>query len=95
MKKGVTFFTLISILFVTVLFQGCKKPTVPELTTAAVTEIGLISAKAGGTIVSDGGAEITEKGVCWSTSAEPTIADSRTSDGNGTESFVSNIVGTL
>ena len=93
MKKGLTFFASISILSAAIFFQGCKKPTVPELTTAAISEIGLNSAKAGGTIITDGGADITKKGVCWGTSAEPTIAGSRTSDGTGSDSFVSDIVG--
>ena len=77
MKKGLTFFAIIGLLAVVGLFQGCKKPSVPELTTAAISEIGLTSAVSGGTIVTDGGAEITEKGVCWSTSVSPTIAGSR------------------
>ena len=75
------------------MFQGCKKTTVPELTTVAVTGVTLNSAVSGGTITSDGGDDITEKGVCWSTSANPTIADSRTSDGTGSADFSSNIVG--
>jgi uncharacterized protein (TIGR02145 family) len=93
MKKGLTFFALVSLLFVAVSFHGCKKPTIPELTTVEISEIGLTSAVSGGVIVTDGGAEITEKGVCWSISANPTIADSRTSDGAGTATFASNIVG--
>lgn len=93
MKKGLTFFAIIGLLAVVGLFQGCKKPSVPELTTAAISEIGLTSAVSGGTIVTDGGAEITEKGVCWSTSVSPTIAGSRTSNGTGTANFVSNMAG--
>lgn len=93
MKKGLTFFVLVSLLSVTGLFQGCKKPTIPELTTVAISDIGLTSAVSGGTIIADGGAEITEKGVCWGTATNPTVADSRTSDGEGSAAFVSNIVG--
>lgn len=36
---------------------------------------------------------ILEKGVCWSTSKNPTIIDSHTTDGSGTGSFTSYIVG--
>jgi hypothetical protein len=75
------------------MFQGCKKATIPELTTVAVTEVTLNSAVSGGTIVADGGEDITAKGVCWSTSVNPTIADTKTSDGTGSASFTSNIVG--
>jgi len=74
-------------------FHGCKKATVPELTTVDVTQVTLNSAVSGGTIKSDGGEDITEKGVCWSTATGPTIADSKTSDGKGSASFTSNLVG--
>ena len=93
MKKSLIFFVLACFVGVTSTFQGCKKPTSPELTTVEVTEITLNTAVSGGTIISDGGEEITEKGVCWSTTANPTIADSKTSNGKGATNFVSNIVG--
>jgi uncharacterized protein (TIGR02145 family) len=93
MKKGLSIIVLASIIATMGMFQGCKKATVPELTTVAVTEVTLNTAQSGGTITSDGGADITEKGVCWSTTANPTIADTKTSDGNGSANFVSNIVG--
>jgi len=35
--------------------------------------------------------KITARGVCWSTSASPTIADSKTTDGTGTGTFTSSI----
>lgn len=93
MRKGLTFFTLVSLLAIVGLFQACKKPTIPELTTVAITDIGLTSAVSGGTIITDGGDEITAKGVCWSTDPDPTVADQKTSDGKGNAAFVSNIVG--
>jgi len=93
MKKGLTFFALVGLMAAMGMFQGCKKATVPELTTAAVSEIGLTSAVSGGTIIADGGEEITAKGVCWSTLTNPTVADSKTSDGKGSANFVSNLVG--
>ena len=93
MKKGLSFFVILSVLAVMAMFQGCKKATVPELTTVAVSEIGLTSAVSGGTIIADGGEDITDKGVCWSTSTNPTVADSKTNEGTGSGNFVSNIVG--
>jgi len=93
MKKGQSILLLVSIFVLVWMFQGCKKATIPELTTVAVTEVTLNSAVSGGTIVADGGEDITAKGVCWSTSANPTIADTKTSDGTGSASFTSNIVG--
>jgi hypothetical protein len=62
-------------------------------TTVAVTGISATSATTGGTITSDGGTAITSRGVCWSTTTAPTIADVKTVDGSGTGSFVSNITG--
>jgi len=93
MKKGFGLILIMCLLGMATMFQGCKKATVPELTTADVTQITLNSAVSGGTITSDGGEDITEKGVCWSTSTGPTIADSRTSDGDGSTAFTSNLVG--
>ena len=65
----------------------------PVLTTTAATSLTSTAAKSGGNITSDGGAAITERGVCWGTSANPTIANSHTSDGPGIGFFVSTIIG--
>ncbi|MDT8375006.1 MAG: FISUMP domain-containing protein [Bacteroidales bacterium] len=93
MKKGLSILSIMCLLVVAGAFHGCKKATVPELTTVDVTQITLNSAVSGGTIKSDGGEDITEKGVCWSTATGPTIADSKTIDGKGSTSFTSNLVG--
>jgi len=93
MKKGLSIIVSVSIIATMGMFQGCKKATIPELTTAAVTEVTLNTAVSGGTITADGGADISAKGVCWSTTANPTIADTKTIDGTGTANFVSNING--
>lgn len=93
MRKGLSIFAIVCVVAVMGMFQGCKKATIPELTTVAVTEVTLNSAVSGGTITADGGEDITAKGVCWSTSSNPTIADQKTSNGTGSASFVSNIVG--
>ncbi len=68
-------------------------PNRPTVTTAAVTGITATTAISGGEVTDDGGATVTARGVCWSTSPNPTIADSHTSDGSGTGSFTSNITG--
>ncbi len=91
MKKIISLATLL--LFVAVL-NGCKKndsAKIPGLSTSPVTEITGISATSGGTIASDGGAAITSRGVCWSTSVNPVTADSKTSDGEGSGQFVSHL----
>jgi hypothetical protein len=48
----------------------------PTITTAAVSAITTSSAIIGATITSDGGAALSAWGVCWSTSANPTLANS-------------------
>ena len=63
------------------------------ITTTQVTNIIATSATSGGNITDDGGFAITAHGVCWSTSASPTVADSHTTDGSGTGSFTSIITG--
>ena len=67
--------------------------TLPVLTTQNVTSITLNSARCGGNITSNGWSEVTARGVCWSTSPNPTISNSKTADGTGTGSFTSNITG--
>jgi hypothetical protein len=65
----------------------------PTVTTAPVTSITTNSAECGGEVISDGGAEVTTRGVCWSTSPNPTVLDNYTTDGNGTGVFTSAITG--
>ena len=61
--------------------------------TAVVSDITATTATCGGYVADDGGATVTARGVCWSTSQNPTVSDSHTTDGNGTGSFTSNITG--
>ncbi|MFT3751684.1 MAG: hypothetical protein QM800_02020 [Paludibacter sp.] len=65
----------------------------PTVTTASITNVAAGSATSGGNVTNDGGAPVLARGVCWSTSANPTIADSKTTDGTGTGGFVSNLSG--
>jgi uncharacterized protein (TIGR02145 family) len=65
----------------------------PTVTTAAITSITLTSAVSGGNVTNDGGGAVTAKGVCWATTAGPTTAGSKTTDGTGTGAFTSNITG--
>jgi len=67
-------------------------PTLPSVTTTAISNIGGTSAMGGGNVTSDGGATITA-GVCWSLNPTPTIADSKTSNITAVGPFSSNITG--
>lgn len=66
---------------------------VAVLTTVSVTGITQTTAVSGGNITSDGGSEITQRGICWSTHTGPLITDSKTSDGTGSGVFTSNLTG--
>ena len=50
--------------------------TTPTITTTPISSITTSSASSGGTITSDGGSAVTARGVCWSTSENPTTGDS-------------------
>ncbi len=64
------------------------------ITTATATSITGNSAISGGIVLSNGGANITARGVCWSTSPNPTIAlTTKTNDGTGEGIYQSNITG--
>ena len=67
--------------------------TPPTVTTGEVTNIGQNTAQGSGNVTSDGGAEVTERGVCWSTSLNPTINGSHASNGTGTGGFTVNMTG--
>lgn len=61
----------------------------PTITTKTVSNITSSSSQCGGNISSDGGFSIIKRGVCYSTSPNPTINNAHTSDGTGTGSFIS------
>lgn len=61
------------------------------LTTIPIGNITDISAITGGNITNDGGTPVTQKGVVWSTSPNPTTANNSTTNGSGTGSFTSNL----
>ena len=67
--------------------------TVPTVTTTAISDIDKTTATGGGNVTADGGATVTERGICWSTSQNPTISGSHTTDGTGTGSFTSAMTG--
>ncbi|MEO6405799.1 MAG: PQQ-binding-like beta-propeller repeat protein [Ferruginibacter sp.] len=68
--------------------------SIPTVTTTfTVTGITPSSGVSGGSIISDGGATVAVRGVCWSVSPNPTTANAKTTDGTGVASFTSNITG--
>lgn len=59
----------------------------PHLTTHAITGIDTSYAAAGGQITHDGGAPVTDKGLCWSTSPNPLYTGTHVSCGTGNSPF--------
>jgi uncharacterized protein (TIGR02145 family) len=79
-----------------VIISGCKKEStnvivIPVLKTVDITNITKTTAESGGQISSAGGAEITIHGVCWSTTQNPTITNTKTNDGSGIGNYSSTI----
>lgn len=65
----------------------------PTVQTNDVEEIQQTMATCGGEVVSDGWSFVTNRGVCWSTQPNPTIADSHTDNQSGLGHFTSSITG--
>ncbi len=65
----------------------------PVVSTNNISIYNQTSASAGGIVISNGGAAVTKRGVCWSTSQNPTTADPSTIDGFGLGAFTSTITG--
>jgi alpha-tubulin suppressor-like RCC1 family protein len=63
----------------------------PLVATTSISDITTNSATSGGNVTDNGGYSVTARGVCWSISPNPTTANSKTTNGNGTGSFSSNI----
>jgi hypothetical protein len=82
--------------FIVLTYSSCKKNTddlTPVLTTLPLTEITQTTAHSGGVVTFDGGSSIISRGVCWSKTAGPTVADDKSTDGEGNGGFSSIISG--
>lgn len=66
----------------------------PTVVTTAITNVTNNTITCGGRVTSDGGYNVTHRGICWSaTATEPTLNDNSTDDGTGMGDFTSNITG--
>jgi uncharacterized protein (TIGR02145 family) len=85
---GISFIIILIILTI-----SCKedKPTPPIIITTSVTEMSYTTATCGGEATNEGGASIISKGICWNTSANPTISSNKTTETGGLGSFSSNL----
>ncbi len=74
---------------------GEQNDDLPLVHTGEVFDITNTSAKCGGEVISDGGYEVTDCGLCWGTSENPMIHNSHVSCGSGTglfEGILSNLL---
>jgi hypothetical protein len=75
-------------------FQDLSLREDPDLITVPITTITSISAESGGIITSNSFVKMQAKGVCWSTSQNPTITDTFSENGNWNanyDSFIYNL----
>lgn len=83
-KYFIKTFVLLCVFFI----SSCESDDTPELlaptvtseTTSSNLEAAYTTIKINGNVSSDGGSEITSRGVCWSTSQNPTINDNKTTE---------------
>ncbi|MCD4833486.1 MAG: fibrobacter succinogenes major paralogous domain-containing protein [Bacteroidales bacterium] len=84
MKKRFIYSIILSSLII--VFITCEeenKAVPPTVDTASVDEIYNTSAKVGGRVTNDGGAEITERGIYWGISSSPEINGTKLQIGTG------------
>jgi len=100
MKTKLLFYSLMSVTLLFVFAIGCKDKepagptiTVPVLTTDTIFETTNESAIAGGKITANGGADVTERGICWGTNQNPTINGNAIKSGLGIGNFSVTIAG--
>jgi len=67
------------------------KATAPTVTTVQATDITYDAATVGGKVNKDNGAPVTERGICWNTTRNPTIEDNKETSGTGTGSFTATL----
>ncbi len=89
-KLWISPFIVGALLFLTI--HSCKKdesldPVVPVVSTTIVSEIAQTSAKCSSNIEKDGGAKVTERGICWNTVENPLIENNKVSGGTGIGDF--------
>jgi hypothetical protein len=90
-----------AIMLMMVFVAGCNKPDEPNnegnndsdvrVTTYTPQDITATTAKCGGDAIVTQGLSLTEIGICWSTSENPTVTDSYTSSSTWNEPFICTI----
>jgi len=73
--------------------QGNQGNIVLYVTTGDVSDISTTTATCGSNVRVHGADAVTARGVCWSTSENPTTSNSITTDGTSVGDFISNLTG--
>ena len=89
------------LILISIVFFSCSKEnnpdntiaSLPTISTLPINSITATTASGGGNVVSDGGAAVTARGICWSISHDPVIGGDHSSDGSGTGPFSSAVTG--
>jgi hypothetical protein len=95
MKNFTSILNLINISLSSFILTSCmneRSPGLPQLETETITFITETTAKSGGNILSNGGADIISKGVCWGPDVNPITSGANTSDGSGDAMFISTLI---
>ncbi|MBI9069916.1 MAG: hypothetical protein JEZ09_21670 [Salinivirgaceae bacterium] len=69
--------------------------TIPEITTANISNITTNSAQVGGIVSGDGNGTVIARGICWNLTGAPSLQNNLgfTSNGSGTGEFVADMTG--
>jgi gliding motility-associated-like protein len=65
----------------------------PTVSSTTQTNLASTSATLGGNVTSNGGLDVTERGVVYATTAEPTMANTKIEIGSGTGAFSQSVTG--
>ena len=92
--------TLIFI-FASIILVSCKRDapaqepilTLPTVVTGSISSTTSTSVSATSSVTSDGGAAVTARGMCWSTSPNPDTTGNHTLKGTGTGIFINAVTG--
>ena len=70
-----------------VFFVGCNKENAPIVVTTQATNVTFFSVTIGGSVTSDGGSDVIERGICWGRNANPDVSTNVSNAGLGVGSF--------
>lgn len=93
MKKYIKVVTVLMIIITIVFANGCKKAILPTVETTSASDLTMTQVVVGGVITSDGGGNITERGICWGRNLNPDVNANVTKAGQGDGSFTCTITG--